>query len=1072
MIPLTDAQHGVWFAEQLGGHRGAYNLGLVADLHGDLDVAALDRAVTAVVARHPVLAAAVHMEHDRPNLRLGHHSIALTKTDDDPQDLLAREYDVTGSEPLARFALQTVSPDHHRLVIGAHHLVFDGQSKDIVLRHLADAYNGNRDHPPAEYAAAVETQRGRPQRATPLEPVVLPDLGPGPRPASLEVPIDADLPAAARAIGVTTFELLVTTLQLLLHRYGNDPATIAIATNARDRQHSDVIGMFVNELPVTVPGPGPSTFAEFAATTRAALRDLYRRRPGPVATTTGATASPTAGMPADTSAGMSVSYRRQGPAPSFDGLRTVVDWAPSTAVRGSLHVQIVDVDDCLLVRLTHDDRLVGGPAAAAVARHLGQLLNAAARQPFAPAHRLELETAAELSGPAAGPATTLTALLAEVATGTEPAVISSAVQLPQEQVHAAARRLASRLVERGVGPGQVIGLCAERGLPLLIGLLAIVRTGAAYLPLDPQYPTQRIRFMLADATPMLVLCTPNSIDLVEGAPTLLLDDIVVDVDDNQRRLPTPVDPAYVMYTSGSTGRPKGVVIPHRAIVNLLQSMLTKINVGPGDVWLWLTSLSFDIAAVECFLPLLAGATIVIAADDQVRDGTALLNLIAEHGVTHVQATPSTWELILAAAPDPAPLAHLTTAPDPAPASLAQLIAAPAPAPLTQVTAPPAQEPLAHLTGPSQHEPLAHLTGPSQHEPLARVTALSGGEPLTQSLAERLRSRVARLINAYGPTETTVWSTFVDIDDPRHINIGLPIAGTAAYVVDQYLQRVPVGVVGQLALAGVGVADYYHRRPGLTAERFLPDPFGAPGSRLYLTGDLARIGADGRLHCLGREDQQVKLRGHRIELGEIEARLRDQPGVSGAVVTVDRDTPGGRLIAYITGMASDPTDRGPANPGPANVNPANLDPANLDPANLGPANLDPGHLRAQLAAQLPAVMVPALIVRLDALPMTPNGKLDRNALPAPPPAEPAPVETPASSGDAVVVAVTEIWREALQRPDVGADEDLFDLGGHSLTVTQIAARIRARLGVDLPLHVLWDGPTIAQTAAAVRAELVR
>ncbi|MEU7872359.1 amino acid adenylation domain-containing protein [Dactylosporangium sp. NPDC049140] len=960
-VPLTDAQSGVWFAEQLGDRRSAYHLGLLVDLHGELDVPALERAVASVAARHPVLAAGVRSADGQPALWPGRHAIRLTSAgaDIDPRHLLSRPFARTGEEPMARFVLQKLTPHHHRLVIAAHHLVFDGQSKDVLLRELAAAYAVPEERPPAPYADAVRAavDRGHRQSAaaraywdeqwvTPTPPL-LPDLEAAPEPFSVAVP--------AGTAGVTTFELLLAATLLLLHRYGNDPATVAVDLSTRDREYADVIGMFVNELPVTVPAPAAGTFAEFAAAVRARVRALNPLRAVPMARVA-------PDRPGPQPAAVSMSYRRQGPAPSFAGLRTVVDWAPDVgAARGPLHLQIVDLGDRLLIRV------LGAPG---VGGHLRHLLDQVTRDPYRPIHELELEPPAALTGPAAEPATTLTHLLQEaVATGD---VIAGAIRRPQAEVHAAALRLAHRLAARGIGPGQVVGLCAERGLPGLIGLLAIVRTGAAYLPLDPQYPEGRLRFMLADAAPALVLCTERNRALAGAVPALVLepDDAGPDPDPADLVAPRPGDPAYVIYTSGSTGRPKGVVIPHRALVNLLRSMAAEVRCRPGDVWLWLTSLSFDISAVECFLPLLTGATVVIAADAQTRDGAALQGLVRDHRITHVQATPSTWDLILAADPPPWP----------------------------------------------------------------GLTALSGGEPLTPALAERLLPRAGRLINVYGPTETTVWSTLAEVADPRRITVGRPLAGTTAYVVDRNLSRVPVGVTGQLALAGVGLADYYHARPGQTAERFVPDPFGPPGRRLYLTGDRARIRPDRTLHCLGRDDLQVKLRGHRIELGEIEARLREHPGITGAVVTVDHAAPEPRLVAYVT-TAAEP---------------------------------DLSRLRARLGEQLPAVMVPALFVRLDTVPMTPNGKVDRNALPRPAPAPAqSPVDTPA---DAVTAAVTEIWCEALQRPHVGADEDLFDLGGHSLTITRIAARIRARLGVDLPLHVLWDAPTIAGTAGAVRAAM--
>ncbi|MEV0456705.1 non-ribosomal peptide synthetase [Catellatospora methionotrophica] len=1006
LVPLTDAQHGVWFAEQLGDNHGAYHLGLVVDLHGDLDVAALDGAVAAVVARHPVLAAVPHSAGPVA-LRLGAHSPRLELTgSEDPGVVLSRPFRLDGSMPLTRFVLQRVAARHHRLVVAAHHLVFDGQSKDILLRELAAAYGGDAVAATADYAAAVEVGSAAVDRLTtaaggywagrPVTPgrLALPGVvldAAARRPAAwpggtVDVALAATaaegLAGAARAAGCTRFEFLLAALHLLLHRYGGESVTVAVDVGTRGDAARDVVGMFVNELPITTSGPVRGSFAAFVAALRAQLRAVYPLRAVPV-TRVAAVRAGTALSP------VSVSYRGQGPAPTFAGLRATVDWAPFTGTaRGPLHLQIVDTDGDLVLRLRHDGALVTAGTAQHVARHLAHLLQQLVRDPDVDVRRLELVTpdeaatrAVTLTAAPGGPESTLTALLHEAAAATGGTVVCGEHRLTARQVHEAAQHLARQLAGRGIGPGAVVGVCMPRGTTALIGLLGIVYSGAAYLPLDPRFPAQRLRFVLDDAAPALVLCSPDSVAALpaDTAPTLVIADpwhITVDGGSEPTR-PGPADPAYIMYTSGSTGRPKGVVVPHRAIAHLLRAMAAALGSGPGDVWLALTSLSFDISTVECFLPLLTGASMVVADDTQARDGAALLRAIGEHDVTHVQATPSTWDLILSAVPAPGQL--------------------------------------------------------------SRVTALSGGEPLVPALAARLLPLVPRLVNVYGPTETTVWSTFTEVTAADRVSIGGPLAGTRAYVVDGNLRAVPDGITGQLCLAGVGVADHYHARPSLTAQRFLPDPAGPPGSRLYVTGDNAQVLPDGTLVCLGRDDLQVKIRGHRVELGEIEASLREYGAVTGAVVAVADDVPGGRLIAYVTGTAL----------------------------------FDEPGLRAQLAEQLPAHMLPAVYVQLAALPLTTSGKVDRAALAPAPPRPTAPDdERGRVAGDGIDETMAAIWREALQVDRIGPDDDLFDAGGHSLTVTQIVVRIRDRFGVDLPLHVLWDAPTVRAAAAAVRETVAR
>src|SRR5690606_20385672 len=380
----------------------------------------------------------------------------------------------------------------------------------------------------------------------------------------------------------------------------------------------------------------------------------------------------------------------------------------------------------------------------------------------------------------------------------------------------------------------------------------------------------------------------------------------------------------------------------------------------ADAWLALTSPSFDISALELFLPLVVGGRVVVAPPGAVRQPEALARLVAEQGVTHVQATPSVWRLLLPGG-------------------------------------------------------------------MSGVTALTGGEALPPQLADELRARCDRVVNVYGPTETTIWSTYGELGAPGEpITIGWPLANTQIYLLDEASRPVPPGVAGELCIGGAGVARGYRGMPARTADRFVPDPYGPPGARLYRTGDLARYRPDGEIEFIGREDGQIKLLGHRIELGEIETRLLEHPQVGEAAVLL-RDAD--RLIAYVV-------------PAP------------------GAAAPEAGDLAAHLARTLPAPTLPSAYVVLDALPLNPIGKLDRAALPEPAPsAIPVPGSGSVSAGGALVEEVRRIWCEVLELDDVGVDDDLFDLGGHSLTIAQISARIRDSLGVDVSLDAFFDDPTI-------------
>ena len=498
----------------------------------------------------------------------------------------------------------------------------------------------------------------------------------------------------------------------------------------------------------------------------------------------------------------------------------------------------------------------------------------------------------------------------------------------------------------------LIAVSLSRTPDMIASLLAVWKLGAAYLPLDPEFPRDRTALILADSNASVLLTERALADRFTLDDLLLVEDAEPGTRPARPASAHPEELAYVLYTSGSTGRPKGVAVPHRALAAFLHAMTGVLGEQAGRGWLALTSLSFDISALELFLPLTGGGRVVLAPDAAARDGAALNAIIERRGVTDVQATPSGWRLLLEAG-----------------------FAAGA------------------------------------------IDAVVGGEALPPHLAARLRGRVRRLVNMYGPTETTIWSSFWQVPpQPPDVLIGGPIAGTRLHILDERLEPVPVGVPGELCIAGEGLARGYLHRPGLTAQRFTPDPFGPPGSRLYRTGDRARRRPDGAIEFLGRTDNQVKLRGHRIELGEIEAVLGAHPKVRAVAVAVRDET----LVAYVVGEADD--------------------------------------LLGHAAAALPSYMVPALVMPIDALPLTPNGKIDRLALPAAAPAarsrggEP---RTPAQR------RVAQVLAEVLGCGPVGVDDDFFALGGHSL----LAAKTVARLG-GVPIGELFAHPTVGGLAAVL------
>jgi amino acid adenylation domain-containing protein len=560
--------------------------------------------------------------------------------------------------------------------------------------------------------------------------------------------------------------------------------------------------------------------------------------------------------------------------------------------------------------------------------------------------------------------------------------------LSYADLNSRANRLAVDLRRSGVGPDVLVGICAERSPEMVVALLAVLKAGGAYVPLDPAFPAERLGYMLEDAqVPVLLTQSWLVNDLpAHQAEIVRLD--LIETSSGAEDAPCrtgPANLAYVIYTSGSTGRPKGVMVPHGAVVNLLTSMQREPGLTEADTLVAVTTLSFDIAALEIFLPLLTGARLVIASRDVATDPIQLDEALRRSQATVMQATPATWRLLL----------H------------------------------------------------------SGWEGKKDLKVLCGGEPLPRPLAEQLLPRCSSLWNVYGPTETTIWSTLHRVtsgDGP--VPIGHPVAATTLHVLGPDLRPVPPGETGELYIGGAGVTRGYLRRPALTAEKFRPDPFSdRPGARLYRTGDLARFLPDGTLECLGRIDHQVKVRGYRIELGEVEAALLRHPAVrEGAVVARSDDSGGKQLAAYLvpqTGQA--PTAE---------------------------------NLRQALRERLPEYMVPSLFVVLPALPLTANGKIDRLALPSPEtaPRGAAPTRQRRSLRSASVADIegrlVEIWQRVLGVGALTAEDNLFDLGIHSLAAARALVEIDRTFGQDLPLSSLFDAPTVARQAALLIGSAVR
>ncbi|MGW4755486.1 amino acid adenylation domain-containing protein [Streptomyces chartreusis] len=831
------------------------------------------------------------------------------------------------------------------------------------------------------------------------------DVLPAQVPVELAPDVTAALTRLARSRGLTVNSVVQGCWALLLSRLtGQDTVLFGAVSSGRPAELPGVeamVGLFANTLPVRVDVDPRHTPAELFAAVQAGQTELLPHEHLTLAEVQQLT--PVRGELFDTALMFQNYPMGEVPlAPPESGPRvTAID------IRSATHYPLtltVFPGTPFGLAINHLPSRVPHATAHTLGLRFARLLEAAVTDPDTPTGRLDVlldepertrllttrnSTATDMPGGLLAP------LLEQWAERTPdaPAVRCGEDRLTHRELHARADALASALRAAGAAPERVVALALDRSCDLVVAALAVLKTGAAYLPLDPDYPPDRLHYMLEDAAPVVtlthtrvapLLSTDDAENTGQGR-VWILDATAPDhetrtggaggnTDVAGGRVP-PDAPAYVIYTSGSTGRPKGVVVPHAALVNLIHDMATRFEVTPTDRFLAVTTFGFDIANLELFVPLATGAELLLADRETVRDPAALATAITTTGATLMQATPSLWQT-------------LTT--DHAPA-------------------------------------------------LRNLRALVGGEALPDPLAHALTTHCASVTNVYGPTETTIWSTAAQLT-PRTQGpppIGHPIANTAVYVLDAALRPTPDGSYGELYIAGSGLARGYLGRPALTADRFVADPYGPPGTRMYRTGDIVRWTTDTTdtstttdtttaLEYAGRSDHQIKIRGHRIELGEIESVLGAQPGIERAVVTARTDHGGEpRLVAYVV-----------------------------------PAGTDRDRLRERASAVLPKHMVPAVYVPLDTLPLTPNGKVDRKALPAPPDDRTGTGRPPATPYEELLCTA---FAEALGLDRVGADDDFFALGGHSLSAIRVANRLRADLGVDIPVRTLFDTRTAESLA---------
>ncbi|HEU5226877.1 MAG TPA: amino acid adenylation domain-containing protein, partial [Ktedonobacteraceae bacterium] len=1040
-LPLSFAQQRLWFLDQLQADSPLYNIPGSFLIKGALDVRALEQSLNDLVQRHEPLRTtfAVYEEQPvqiiAPTLYLPLTLVDLAKvTVNTGRNIVARLANEEAQRPfnlqqgpLVRVTLLRLNVKEHVLLLTLHHIVADGWSAEIFFHELDACYIARTTGVPAQLPALPVQyadyalwqqqwlQGGVIEQQLTYWRTQLAGIPPAldlptdyPRPAiqtfhgarysfSFSRALSTRLKALSQQEGVTLFMTLLAALQTLLFRYSGQ-TDIVVGTPIAGRTRIEVerlIGFFINTLVLRADLSGNPRFKELLLQVREMTLAAYSHQD----------------LPFEKLVEELQLERSLSQSPLFQVLFVLQNISPrdtntllasqglslepleisSGTAKFDLAFELVETPEDLAGHVEYNTDLFEAMTIQRMIGHYKVMLESIVADPeqcvttlslLTPAENMQLLQEWNSAYEALPQYQCLHSLFEEQAEKMpdKVAVVFEGQQLTYQELDERANRLAHLLLHHGIGPKHLIGLCLPRTPDLVIGLLAILKTGAAYVPLDPTYPRERLAFTVQDARLTLVL---TQADLLGHMPfstdqALCLDNLelyIGESSDNMVRELSNQNLAYVLYTSGSTGRPKGVCISHWSAVAFLHWVRQQFSDEELAGVLFGTSICFDLSIFELFAPLCWGGKVILAST--VLD----LSTLAEYEtVTLLNTVPSAA--------------------------------------------------------------IALLNGTGL--PPTLLTINLAGEALSRELVQSLYQQcsVQRINNLYGPTEDTtysIWAT-MSIEEQGWVPIGRPLAQTQAYIVDAYMQPVPIGVAGELYLGGDGLAQGYLNRPDLTAERFVPDPFSPlPGRRLYQTGDQARYRSDGTIYYLGRLDHQVKIRGYRIEPGEIEALLGHHPDVAEVVVLAREDTPGEkRLVAYVV------------------------------PSQASTAATGAQQLRHYLQAQLPDYMVPAHFVFLDALPLTPNGKVDRRILPAPEVAERVQGDKLPPAQTLVEAVLIAIWSDLLHIGRVGVQDNFFELGGHSLLATRQVARLREAFQVEIPLRAVFEAPTLGGLAARIEA----
>lgn len=1032
-LPLSFTQERIWFFHQLLPDSPGYNLPIALRLTGVLRVALLEKCFNEIVRRHAILRTifteqnGVPVQIVKPAASCMLSIVDLRSCPVNEREMQLKHLVMSAYQqpfdlingPLLRVHIFQLADRESCLLLTIQHIVSDGWSNSILVRELGQLYTAfseGRDSPlpplSVQYADVVCWQREKLQGEKLEKEIAYWKQQLAGSPEILQLPVDRQRPAmqtfagavhqvivpqhtlntlhlVCRQESATNVMAYLALLKAFLFRYtAQEDLLIGLPIFNRHHKATEaLIGPFMNIVVIRTSLSGNPSFREILQRVRASALSAYEYQECPFEKVVDALH-----LKRDTShsplfqvmLGAGIAREEQ-----IQWADLIVQSYPveRPSANFDLTVEMTEQADGLHVNFIFRTDLFEDATIRRMATHFCVLCEECAAAPEQPVAQLPLLTASERdlmliqwnATRTPVPSPHCLHLLVEEQAARDPAAIAVVYansSLTYSELNQRANQLAHYLRERGVGPEVLVGVCLERSLDMIVALLGVLKAGGAYLPLDSALPEERLLFMFTDAGAR-VLITEHQLQFAipeHDASMIYLDtDWEYIARQPTTNLPAHSQPdyaAYALYTSGSTGVPKCVVVEHSNVINLLHAMREKLKITAQDVFLAVTTLSFDIAALELFLPLIVGARVEIVSREIATDGVRLRKALETSQATFMQGTPASWRLLLAAG----------------------------------------------------------------WQGLPELNILCGGEALSGGLAKQLMQKGKNCWNLYGPTETTIWSTIEHVtsaDGPP--SIGRPIANTQIYLLDSFLQPVPIGVAGELYIGGDGVVRGYLNRPDLTAERFIPHPFSSDSSmRLYKTGDLARYLANGTIEYLGRRDYQVKVRGYRIELGEIETVCAEHPALDEVVVIAREMTAGDiRLVAYFTSSLNAPPD--------------------ID------------ELRSFLSKKLPEYMVPGLFVLLENLPLTPNGKIDRKALPNP---DHLFLRTrgkfvaPKTDTERVIV---EIWREILHVTEIGVQDNFFDLGGHSLLVTQVRGKLREKLGIELPLLDLFRFTTVRTLA---------